>query len=271
MAKFWRGIRHIGGHFLNASSDQADWFSRLTFWLPCSLAAGVSYVFIRVFGFSLDSFAVPFGLAIFFLIATAFWRSFERCAQAEDRITEIKNAIPKLRVSCGPLIDGCVKANQWNGGSNLFYRAVVESIGRSPIQNCRASLVRIEKVGIPVPRWSGESAVLTFAPGERDDAEAKTIHANKPEYLDIIEFIFGNLLNFLGLKPGTKDRQWVWMPRLETIFDTHGEYILTIQFIADGMPEAHTEKFRFIYTGDFKTTEMHLITPPLSTPDKNSP
>ena len=162
---------------------------------------------------------------------------------------------PKLTLACRPDVAGCVMPNRWQGGSNLFFRIAVTSSCKSPVKNCQGRLISIKG---PRILWQGDTATLTFAPSEKIDAEAKTIHPDVTVHLDVWMLLFGPADNFLGIHPGTKDRVWRFHPSLSDIFPLiAGDYVLTIQIVGDGM-QTITRLLSFKWRGAMNS-EMSLI------------
>jgi hypothetical protein len=215
-------------------------------------------------------FTIPFWLAVM----VCFWRIIKapydllmreknRADSMSEKLVAIEKAVPKIKVYCRPddPATGGGKPNGWNGGSSVFYRLGVEAgDGSAEVKNCQGRLIAIRKQGNAEPTWSGDKAILTFAPGEKPDAEGKLIPANSTEYLDVLMFLFGPAINFLGIMPGTKppSRGWAFLPPLHEIFDVKGEYILTVEIVANGMP-AHKVDLKFTYSDPVLASSMEKI------------
>jgi len=164
---------------------------------------------------------------------------------------------PHLHLACGPEISGSVVPNQWQGGSNRFHRIAVTSGSKRPITGCPGRLIAIRGSPGTGDGWRGDTAVLTFAPGEHADAESKTIHPDVTVYLDVLMLFFGPADNYLGLYPGARDRQWRFKPSFAEIFRLAGEYLLTIQIVADDMPTL-TRELKLTWRGPMGS-ELELL------------
>lgn len=190
-----------------------------------------------------------YGFAI--LIGTAFWHSF---LQYDDLAEKQR---PKIRTSCGRDIVGSRPLNEWGSGLVCFLRIAVESESQIPLKNCRATLIEIGKDD--KIRWGGDSAVLTFAPGEDSDSQCKTIYPKKPEYVDVLA------VHHTGeIRPGTKDRKWLFLPRLDQIFDERGDYTLTVHIAGDSIPP-ELVRLKFEWRGHIGDSSLEQVIAPSST------
>lgn len=210
--------------------------------------------------------SIPFGLAALFseghprtyFALLAFAALLIASAGLVKRILELKERLrPKLKLHCETSIPGCVVPNSCQGGVNLFYRLAVSSDCESILENCQGRLIEIRRALESVPIWSGDTAILTFAPGEKPDSESKTIHPHVTVHLDVLMVLLGPVGNFIGLFPGTRDRQWRLVPPLADIFNAHGQYILTIEIVGDHMPTI-TRELEFTWRGHL-ASEVRLL------------
>jgi len=239
-------------------------FKNLQFYLKC--------IFSDWWGRISGTLSVPFTcLALIvqgdpktMFIVLAFLSLLITCWRLAKTILDLENRFKsKLKIACSPEIDGCIKTANWGSGLNTVYRIVVESTGVEPIPNCQGQLRSITKEGEAKPRWSGDTAILTFAPGENSDALAKTIHHNTPVHLDVV--FIENLPREVyqsgpstRLLPGTKTRQWLFNPPFHQIFSEYGNYILGVKIIAPSFPTLDAS-LRFKWTGAHESSELHLI------------
>src|SRR5438552_5954551 len=111
------------------------------------------------------------------LLAIILWALFS--PTRTNKISPQLAAEPRrLRISCNPNIEGCVKETRFTREQlpTNFFRVRVEAVRAQYIKNCTATLTSIEKDGRR--KWGGDSAKLTFAQGEASDAFSKTIRCN---------------------------------------------------------------------------------------------
>lgn len=131
-----------------------------------------------------------------------------------------------------------------------FWRVAVRTDCLESVRNCKGFLTRIEKDGSK--KWSGETAQLTFAPGEDPDALSKTIYYNIPAFLDVLVVTPRN-----DIILATKNRVWPYAVDLYSIFAETGKYILTIAVAGDGSATI-TAALEFNWTGDLETCDLRL-------------
>jgi hypothetical protein len=162
----------------------------------------------------------------------------------EREIADLRERLrPKLRMVCDPNFPGCSQRSphvQW-------LRVAVDCDGVNSVEGCRGYISNIRKDGLA--RWTGDSATVTFAPGDEDDATSKTIHSGKSEFLDI----FG--ITYVGSKlhVATKGRNWQFAPDLRTIFAETGDYFLTITISGRSVPPIQAE-LKFTWTRNWATS-----------------
>ena len=170
------------------------------------------------------------------------------------RVSKLQNELdyqltPRLNTECHPDIPGCSQPAPWAN----FFRIAVTTEGIAAVENCRGRLTRISRLGEAQPRWSGDLAILTFAPGETPDATAKTIHEGVIEYLDVL---FTTHNNEIGV--ATPNRQWPYVPNLTAIFDQPGIYLLTTNISGEGSRTVSVD-LRFTWTGNWQTSQLAKI------------
>lgn len=160
---------------------------------------------------------------------------------------------PRLITDCGPGVCGCRPSAQWGTGTVLFLRIAVRCCGESPITNCKGAITSIKRDGNIL--WGGDSAILTFAPGQDSDSHSKTIHPLKEEYLDVLALHYTN-----EIKVGTFDREWRFQPPLAEIFGASGDYLISVSITSDNAPtELITLLFK--WTGITETSCLTQIDP----------
>jgi hypothetical protein len=197
--------------------------------------------------------------SIAYLFVRLFWHSFCRWDDANNKLVEIDSAKPRLTIICDPDIEpGCeVGLDLGNGRRNKALRIAVKSSGIGNVTNCRGRLIKIRKG--EVTKWGGNNVLLTFQPAEHDDTTSKTIYKNGTEYLDVL-FINPNQNAGFYLDIGSVRREWIFEPT-NNIFGELGEYILTIQFLADHM-DAVTVECVFDHKPNRFVSTLRLITQP---------
>jgi hypothetical protein len=158
--------------------------------------------------------------------------------------------IPKLDLACDPGIDGCGAIAHWPQTILKFWRLAVKTDCLESVRNCKGFLTRIEKDGIK--KWGGESAQLTFAPGEDSDALSKTVYFNILAFLDVLAVTMRN-----EIFPGTKSRVWPYAVDLQSIFADAGKYLLTVAVAGDGSATI-TATLEFNWTRDWQTCDLRL-------------
>src|SRR5437667_2666665 len=111
------------------------------------------------FGFSPWFITAPLGILMFTTVLFFNLRKTEPAVRAS-----------RLRMSCDPSIEGCVKRTLFTSQRlpTNFFRVKVEADSDQSVKNCTAILTSIEKDG--KTKWGGDSAKLTFAQGEAPDA-----------------------------------------------------------------------------------------------------
>jgi len=119
------------------------------------------------------------------------------------------------------------------------------------VTGCKGFLTRIDSAG--EKRWGGESAQLTFAPGEDDDALSKTIYTKVPAFLDVLAITSAG-----DIHACTKGRQWLYLPRLHEIFSEVGDYVLTVVVTGDAI-SSQTSFLRFNWTKNWQTSFLTLL------------
>jgi hypothetical protein len=119
------------------------------------------------------------------------------------------------------------------------------------VTGCKGFLTRIDSAS--EKRWGGESAQLTFAPGEDDDALSKTIYAKVPAFLDVLAITSAGDIHVC-----TKGRQWFYLPRLHEIFSEVGNYVLTVVVTGDEI-SSQTSFLRFNWTQNWQTSFLTLL------------
>ncbi len=162
----------------------------------------------------------------------------------EAKIADLRGRLrPKLKIICDPNYPGCRQQSphvQW-------LRVAVNCDGVSSVEGCRGYISNIKKDG--EYRWTGDSATVTFASGDEDDATSKTINTGKDEFLDI----FGISYDGNELRVATKKRDWQFAPDLRRIFAETGDYFLTVTISGKLVPTIQAE-LRFVWTGKWATS-----------------
>src|SRR6266478_66858 len=164
---------------------------------------------------------------------------------------------PRLRMSCRPDLEGCVKETLFTQDRlpTSFFRVKVEAEGEKSIKNCIAILTSIQKDG--KAKWGGDTATLTFAPGEAPDRFSKIIRNKIPEFFDVLAVTSKG-----AIFPGTYDerygRWWPYQPALPEIFSEAGDYILAVAVSGDDVP-TETALLRFSWTRDRQTSTLTLV------------
>jgi hypothetical protein len=132
-----------------ASQDWKDTLSALTWIIPLSI-----FVSIALLGL----FSAPYHL----------WK---QVCEERDNLNQklLTLSTPRLEAECSPDIDGCRKENLQGTGFNQAFRVAVRSIGIAPVTGCRGQLREIKG---PSTIWSGDTAILAFAPGHEQAESA---------------------------------------------------------------------------------------------------
>jgi hypothetical protein len=169
---------------------------------------------------------------------------------SEKNIADLQEQLkPKLKMICHPNHPGCFQQSprvQWS-------RVAVNCDGVSFVEGCRGYISNIRKDGDY--RWTGDSATVTFAPGDQEDATNKTINSGKTEFLDIFGVTYeGNIL-FVA----TKERNWQFAPDLRKIFAEAGDYFLDVTISnKSGCPTIQAE-LKFTWTGNWASSQLRQL------------
>jgi len=165
-------------------------------------------------------------------------------ADLESQIADLHERLrPKLKMICDPNYPGCSQGSprvQW-------LRVAVNCDGVSSVEGCRGYISNIKKDGDY--RWTGDSATVTFAPGDEADATNKTINSGKSEFLDIFGITYEGDILFVA----TKGRDWQFAPDLRRIFAETGDYFLTVTISGKSVPTIQAE-LKFVWTGKWATS-----------------
>jgi hypothetical protein len=188
-----------------------NWWSRLS--------GGLSIPFALISAFTTGGERVLFVILAFLslLVSVGFLIA---------RILELKEKLrPKLKVSCGPNVDGCHVVTSIGIAPHqkvaLYLRVMVEVDGVGDLEDCTGTLIRIEKGA--AAKLGHERLGLTFAAGVEAAATSRRLRNKVPDFLDILMI--------------TEDREIVpctsgfVCPRsidLREIFSERGIYILTL-------------------------------------------
>ncbi|MBB5035162.1 hypothetical protein [Prosthecobacter vanneervenii] len=185
-----------------------------------------------------------------------FLSCLKRIDELEAQNISLNSALePHLYISCSPSIDGC-KAGFGHAGNGRIFRVEVRNSGIFEINECRAVLLKIEKNGVKL--WSGDHITLAFQPSELPDSQCKKISHDVPYYLDVVGVEVGSNRAW-RFRPGTKEHHWPTNPHFDDLFqDGVGNYAFTISFTASKTATI-TKEFRFDWTGDLASAEMHLV------------
>lgn len=220
----------------SASQDWKDTLSALVWIVPVSIF--VSFALLGLF-------CAPYYL----------WKQVcdERDALNQKLVTL---STPRLEVGCSPDIDGCRKENQFATGFNQAFRVAVKTLGIAPVTGCRGQLREIKRGTTTL--WSGDTAILAFAPGENADSRNRTISHDETVYLDVLFLEYDQNWSFVRSLPATEHAKWNFKPKWDEIFADHGEYTLRIEIVTPSAPTLKAD-LKFTWTGD-KTSRMDLIT-----------
>lgn len=219
-------------------------------WVSSTFIAVVIGLFLEAGGvisrLVLIVWAIVAGIPVAAFLA---WRDERRKVLAFEERLEPKI---EIRVELNPPI------NKGHDFRNRFLRLEVENICDSDVENCEAKLIKIEKEGVSAPLWGPDAAILTFAPWNppHDCEPKKTIRNGDTVHLDILY-----IREKWEICMGTRDRQWLLMPRLPQIFYEPGDYVLTVRITGDGL-KTETVALGFKCTGNWMTSVMTRITPP---------
>jgi len=138
-----------------------------------------------------------------------------------------------------------------------LYLIKVEVVDATLIRNCSAKLETIEKDDRIIHSDAGVR--LTFAPAESQDTEAKTIHANKAEYIDFMAISSDN-------KAILMSKNFELPSNIsENDYNALGIYIYTVIVISTNAPlkrikirvirNASTSTFEQVATNDLTQSE----------------
>lgn len=191
----------------------------------------------------------PWSPAILFVLGVAAWLYNQR-----DR-TRTSTSDKKLTIRCDANVEGCVTTGMWRGpagaGMPVRFLRVAVATDSACVTGCKGFLTRIDSAG--QKRWGGESAQLTFAPGEDEDALSKTIYTKVPAFLDVLAITSDGDIHVC-----TKGRQWLYLPRLHEIFSEVGDYVLTVVLTGDGI-SSQTSFLRFNWTKNWQISFLTLL------------
>jgi hypothetical protein len=170
---------------------------------------------------------------------------------------------PRLRCSFDMNDPGCRRPNTAINVSDIaynhlsiqtrcdWYRVKVETRGTENICGCRGRLISIKRGEAVL--LSGENPVLPFAPYERSDAVAKTIHPNVPEYLDLLAITeFNQVIIILHEFQGSTSVNW------PDIFSLQGDYLIEIAVVSDNAPSA---SLRLLFKWRLNRTASEIVYP----------
>jgi len=160
---------------------------------------------------------------------------------------------PRLKMLFTPSLDGCIMGEDFYA---KLFRVAVQTCGLCHVEKCQGYLTKVELAG--ENKLRGDSILLTFAPGEDEDATSKTIWQHSTKFLDLIDVMPGEI------KAIRKSGAWEpHLPRIKEIFPRVGEYVLTIQIVAPSAPTI-TGQFKLTLTDNVTTTSLKEITEQLS-------
>jgi hypothetical protein len=160
---------------------------------------------------------------------------------------------PKFEVSCGKDIPGCYRETSFNFGGNVlpaaFYRMGVRAKCVNPIEGCFGRIILVTKDG--VPKMDGESITVTFAPGNDDDATAKTITNQEMQFLDVLAITQNNQFllptrGFLNVIPP------------QNIFSETGKYLVTVT-VSGKQTATVRAVLKFQWTGQWNNSALELL------------
>jgi hypothetical protein len=217
-----------------------------TWWIGGTFIAAALAVYQETGGLMPIWFIWAWVLAGIVVAAFLVWR--DQRALAQDALEKLR---PKLKIACSRDIDGCVKPALWPDGPVNFFRIMVEGDCVDAVNDCKGQLTSIKHDA--EIKWSGDQALLTFAPGEDNDATSKTIRHKVAEYLDILAITYTGVI-----RPGTRNRGWPYIPPLGQIFEEIGEYIFTVKISGQSIPTVEAI-LKFDWTGDYETSALSLI------------
>lgn len=213
---------------------------------------------LSVFAWSVPLSAfIVIALVAIFCAPYYLWKQI--CNERDSLNSELVTLkTPWLKVECSTDIDGCRKENQRETGFNQAFRVAVTTVGIAPVTGCRGQLREIKRGASTL--WGGDTAILAFAPGDRENPNPRnrTIAHDEIVFLDVLFLEYDKNWSFVGSWPATENGVWNFMPKWHEIFANHGEYTLKIEIVNPPNP---TLKFdlKFNWTGD-KTSRMDLIT-----------
>jgi hypothetical protein len=145
-----------------------------------------------------------------------------RITQERDLLKAKLESKPMLEMRYSEAIQGCYLPGDGSpGGFDSFRLAVTARNGT--ITRCKGHITKVEIDGRK--KFGGNEALLTFALAENDDATDKTIPVNATRFLDVLDT---NAEGVRGIR--VKNEEWpTHYPPIRKIFDTIGEYLITIQ------------------------------------------
>jgi hypothetical protein len=186
---------------------------------------------------------ISFPIAILLVPYCLLWLPFKAHEKLENALA------PALKLRTGTIADGCNCHHTTTSPPLVLLRLRVTNEGVQEVEACKAVIARIERDGRAlVPDLN---KTLTFAPGEDEDAEAKTIHNGLPAYIDVIQVQEGGTIGLIG----TKDRAWPeYFPSLNDLF-CNGDTVLTIAVSGRGTRSV-TGRFRLHVDTEFLKSSL---------------
>jgi len=202
-------------------------------------------------GWHLEAYPIAYFLAGAALVAAldiVLILPFKLWKAERAKLNELENKLqPKLICSFNDADPGCKRSNtvitqtgrQSPSGELItvqakcdWYRMKVETIpGGLPQTGCCARLTTIKRGDNVL--MSGESPLLSFAPGEQPDATNKTIHPDVPEFVDVVAVTYGEQPQvFLPLHGNRASSSVDWA----NIFSLPGDYYFEVSVVSEKAP-----------------------------------
>lgn len=246
--RFWKSLWNYWRESAQAAREAHD---TAIAWL--SIVLTVVGGALKAFGandlpFKVDDITLYLGISIGIFAMLSL--PVRRHQEMEDKLE------PRFTVSCGHGVEGSHPAQSVDFNYNVivdgqvkrvvevsqWFRLVVHANNRGPIHNARAQLVRISRGSEPL--WFGEAVNLTFAPGDRKEAEREEIPDGGSACVDVLVVTRSGRI-FMG----TLGRYWRFsnMP-VEIIFAEKGIYFLDTLVSADNTKSVG-RRLKFVWNG----------------------
>jgi hypothetical protein len=195
-------------------------------------------------------FALVFGAG---LLVAAF-RSYRTARQAQ--LDAEKKLIPKIKVSFGENIPGCVVPTSLRTGETQakWVRLKVEADSVGLIPDCSVTLTGLSRNNVVI--FEGENFALNMARADATASHKKDLRDQVPEYADIIGITEHNQI-FITLPPSGSGLPNS-IKNQNQMFEPSGHYIFNM-IISAPTTRSIRQSIRMHWGGDWRTVRFYSI------------